>query len=282
MIIVESPGFFTTVQDEGRIGYRHLGIPVSGAMDQKAFCLANALLPNADHKTVFECTYHGPSLRVEMDLCFVVCGAPISISLNGKACTMNKVYEVKQGSLLKLGKVQSGVRSYLRFSVNLLTPKFMGSRSHFYPITPEPMIQKNVLIPLASKHFDFKEQNAKLKVDSAYIDAMQLEVIPGPDWFELPERTRLKLLQESHKVIAQNRMGYRLSSDIHYQATRLLSQVVIPGMVQLAPGGELLIATADCQVTGGYLQVLQLTADALSILVQKAEGSVLTFRNKLH
>lgn len=282
MIIVESPGFFTTIQDEGRIGYRHLGIPVSGAMDQKAFCLANALLPNSDHKTVFECTYYGPSLRIEMDLCFVVCGAPISISLNGKACSMNKVYMVKQGSLLELGKVRSGVRSYLRLSVDLLTAKFMGSRSHFYPITPEAMIQKNALIPLGGRNFDFKAQNAKIKVDSGYIDSMQLEVMPGPDWLELPEKTRSKLLQESHKVIAQNRMGYRLSSEIYCQAKRLLSQLVIPGMVQLAPGGQLLIATADCQVTGGYLQVLQLTADALSTLVQKTEGSVLTFRNRLH
>ena len=80
-------------------------------------------------------------------------------------------------------------------------------------------------------------------------------------------------------VEAQNRMGYRLSSKVKVNAPALMSQLVIPGMVQLTPGGKLLVATADCQVTGGYLQVLQLETTSLNSLVQKREGDVLTFRN---
>ncbi len=44
MIEVIDPGFYTSIQDRGRMGYRHLGIPISGAMDRKAFDLANLLL----------------------------------------------------------------------------------------------------------------------------------------------------------------------------------------------------------------------------------------------
>ena len=87
-------------------------------------------------------------------------------------------------------------------------------------------------------------------------------------------------MDESHRVEAQNRMGYRLTSSVKVNAPALLSQLVVPGMVQLTPGGKLLVATADCQVTGGYLQVVQLDASSLNSLVQKREGEVLTFRNK--
>ncbi len=76
-------------------------------------------------------------------------------------------------------------------------------------------------------------------------------------------------MEETHKVLAQNRMGYRLSSTIVVTAPQLLSQLILPGMVQLTPSGEILIATADCQVSGGYLQVLCLSEEALAVLVQK-------------
>ena len=73
-------------------------------------------------------------------------------------------------------------------------------------------------------------------------------------------------------------MGYRLSSELKNDFCNLSSKVVIPGIVQLTPGGEIIIATADCQVTGGYLQILLLTEDSLSNLVQKPEGSEVKFR----
>ena len=76
-------------------------------------------------------------------------------------------------------------------------------------------------------------------------------------------------------------MGYRLKGNFTIDSKALLSQLVLPGRVQLTPSGELLIATADCQVTGGYLQILQLKAEALASLVQKREGEALTFRNIL-
>ena len=73
-------------------------------------------------------------------------------------------------------------------------------------------------------------------------------------------------------------MGYRLTSKLKNDFYNLRSKVVIPGIVQFTPGGEIIIATADCQVTGGYLQILILTDDSLSKLVQKSEGSEIKFR----
>jgi allophanate hydrolase subunit 2 len=59
MITVVRAGPLTTVQDRGRFGYAHLGVPRSGALDQPAAALANALVGNAASAAVLETT-HGP------------------------------------------------------------------------------------------------------------------------------------------------------------------------------------------------------------------------------
>lgn len=47
-IKVIQPGLSTTIQDGGREGFYHLGIPPSGAMDQYAMKAANLLVGNPE------------------------------------------------------------------------------------------------------------------------------------------------------------------------------------------------------------------------------------------
>lgn len=279
MIIVESPGYCTTLQDKGRFGFRHLGVPVAGPMDRQAFELANALLPHEKDSCVFECTLIGPRFRLEKKIRFVVTGAPIAVWLNGVEVAMNKVYTAPANSSLELGKVHKGIRSYLRFEAELISPEVLESKSFYVPITSQKSIAKGDIFPYLLTSVQEEKNNAQLRVNDHYIVATSLTVSAGPDWALLTKEQQDLLLSEPHKIEAQNRMGYRLSSKVKVNAPALLSQLVIPGMVQLTPGGKLLAATADCQVTGGYLQVLQLESTSLNSLVQKKEGEILTFRN---
>lgn len=279
MIIVKSPGYCTTLQDKGRFGFRHLGVPVAGPMDRQAFELANALLPHEKDSCVFECTLIGPRFRLEKKIRFVVTGAPIAVWLNGVEVAMNKVYTAPANSSLELGKVHKGIRSYLRFEAELISPEVLESKSFYVPITSQKSIAKGDIFPYLLTSVQEEKNNAQLRVNDHYIVATSLTVSAGPDWALLTKEQQDLLLSEPHKIEAQNRMGYRLSSKVKVNAPALLSQLVIPGMVQLTPGGKLLAATADCQVTGGYLQVLQLESTSLNSLVQKKEGEILTFRN---
>lgn len=280
MIKFISSGFYTSIQDAGRQGFRHLGVPLSGPMDQTAFALANALLPHPADQCVFECTMIGPTLKITEAMRFVLTGASIEAWLDNRPLEMNKVYQTTVGSELKLGRVTQGLRTYLRFEAVLDLPLYFGSKSFFTPITKQPRLQKGDMIMLQTRPETLRQNNASLRVDSSYLAATELAVNFGPDWEMLSAQAQTQLLTEAHTVEAQDRMGYQLSSSVHFNAPKLLSQLVLPGMVQLTPGGKLLVATADCQVTGGYLQVLQLTPKALDALVQKAEGKKLTFRNK--
>ena len=62
-IDVLKPGLATSVQDAGRIGYYHLGIPLSGALDQASYLLANLLVGHEETAAVLECTLLAPELR---------------------------------------------------------------------------------------------------------------------------------------------------------------------------------------------------------------------------
>ena len=281
MIKVIAAGFFTTIQDEGRFGFRHLGIPVAGPMDSRAFKLANALLPLNDDQTVLECTLTGPTLEIIVPLRFVVTGAIVPIDLAGQSCGMNQVHFAPKGSVLRIGKVKAGVRFYIRFEVIFDLPKYFESTSFNSALGSPLRIKKGDLLQLDFSPHHTTNTHTKITVAQDYLSSVLLEVRPGPDWDFLTTAQQQKLLEEPHKVLAHNRMGYRLSSSTSVAAPQLLSQLILPGMVQLTPSGELLIATADCQVSGGYLQVLYLTEEAQAILVQKREGELLTFRNKL-
>ena len=282
MIEVLSPGFYTTIQEVSRQGFRHLGVPLSGPMDQTAFTVANALLPHPMDQCVLECTMIGPTLKIRAELRFVLTGATVEAWLDDRPLEMNKVYQTAVGSELKLRKVIKGLRTYLRFEAVLDLPIYFGSKSFFEPITKQHRLKKGDSIALQSQPETLSQNNASLRVDSSYLSATELAVNFGPDWEMLPAQSQEQLLAEEHSVEAQDRMGYQLSTSVRFNAPKLLSQLVFPGMLQLTPGGKLLVATADCQVTGGYLQVLQLTPRALDVLVQKSEGEKLTFQSKLH
>src|SRR5699024_9728640 len=81
-VLVRSGGLYTTVQDTGRAGHYHIGMPPSGAMDTYAAVAANILVGNADGAGVLEATYVGPKLEFTDDRVVAVTGADAPVTLN--------------------------------------------------------------------------------------------------------------------------------------------------------------------------------------------------------
>ena len=271
-------GYYTSVQDRGRYGWRYYGVPVSGPVDRRAFALANALLPVEDDSSVLECHFLGPKIRFCVPLAFVITGALVKAHLNGKLLHRHEIYSAQAGDVLDVGKVQKGLRVYLKFSAKLNAPRPMGSSAMFVPITPKARFADGDTIQ-GEPIFAQKQANAHIKVNDDYLHEHGLVVSPGPDFAALHATAQAKLLKTPFTVRAQSRMGYRLSGSFHAKASaHLASQLVVPGLVQLTPSGELLVAMADAQVTGGYMQVLQLSPVAQNILSQKREGDSIKFR----
>jgi len=173
--------------------------------------------------------------------------------------------------------VKAGLRCYLKFEGTFNIPKILNSKSFYYPITKSKSVNDGEKYDFISKTQDINSKIIKLKISKNSFTKKTLFARRGPDWHFLTDEIKKQIINEVYFIKSQNRMGYRLTSKLKNDFYNLRSKIVIPGIVQFTPGGEIIIATADCQVTGGYLQILLLTIDSLSNLVQKPEGSEVKF-----
>ena len=73
-LMILKPGMLSTFQDLGRFGHQHLGVSVTGAMDQRAHQLANLLVGNDPGLATLEITLTGPTIRFTKPCCIALCG----------------------------------------------------------------------------------------------------------------------------------------------------------------------------------------------------------------
>ncbi|MBC7415350.1 MAG: urea carboxylase [Herminiimonas sp.] len=132
-IDILSAGVHTSVQDwPGRLGYWDVGVPPSGPMDSLALRLANRLVGNREGAAALEITVAGPTLCFRSEHRIVVTGAPMELSLDGRALPMGHVQTVQAGQTLRIGKVQgAGCRAYLAVAGGLDVPDYLGSGATF-------------------------------------------------------------------------------------------------------------------------------------------------------
>ena len=72
-------------------------------------------------------------------------------------------------------------------------------------------------------------------------------------------------------------MAYQLKEPLENELTSIITSLVLPGTVQLTPSGKLIILMRDCQTTGGYPRILQLSEDSINRLAQKFTGDKINF-----
>lgn len=130
-IEVKKPGLLTSVQDQGRSGYYHLGIPPSGAMDQLSFRAANLLVGNNETAAVLECALMGPELTFSEATHVAVTGAQMAPSIDGEAQPTDTVLAVGAGQTLTFGFATAGARAYLAIAGGIDVPVALGSRSTY-------------------------------------------------------------------------------------------------------------------------------------------------------
>ena len=104
MLKVLRPGLLTTIQDAGRFGWYHIGMPPSGAMDQFSFRTGNLLVGNDQGAATLETTFLGPDLEAAADVTVAVTGAPLELRLNGQPAPMWVALALKAGDRLQCGR----------------------------------------------------------------------------------------------------------------------------------------------------------------------------------
>ncbi|MFE3285855.1 biotin-dependent carboxyltransferase family protein, partial [Streptomyces sp. NPDC059233] len=128
-LLVIRPGALTTVQDRGRPGHAHLGVPRSGALDTAAHALANRLLGNPADAAALETTLDGVALRALAATTVAVTGAPCSVRVDGRPVAWGAPVRLAPGAELEVGRAESGLRSYVAVRGGLAVAPVLGSRS---------------------------------------------------------------------------------------------------------------------------------------------------------
>tara|TARA_R110002167_G_scaffold54785_6_gene156046 strand:- start:1251 stop:2090 length:840 start_codon:yes stop_codon:yes gene_type:complete len=277
MLKVLKSGFFTSIQDAGRFGYRDKGVPVSGVMDSWTVSKLNMLLENKHDAAVLEITMTGPTLLFEEQTHIAIGGAEMSATLNNKPMRNNRIYRIAAGDIVSFGRLLKGLRSYLAIKGGFLSKSVLGSRSMYFPIT-----SKNHLPDRAEVHYEqestFEPKISEYQADDL-LDETVLEVHQGPEYHILADKQLENLFFRDFTVAKENnRMAYQLKETIGGHDTTMLTSATLSGSVQLTPEGKLIILMKDGQTTGGYPRVLQLSDHAISLLAQKKFGDSISFK----
>jgi biotin-dependent carboxylase-like uncharacterized protein len=273
VITVVRAGPLTTIQDQGRPGYAHLGVPRSGALDQWALRRANALVGNPPSAAALETTLLGCALRFDEPARVAVAGAQAVVKLD-KAVVEAEVIEVPAGSVLDVGRATRGVRSYVAVGGGLDVEPVLGSRSTdtLSGLGPAKLVN-GMTLPVGMLSGSFT-------ADSPHShDQLELGVWVGPrdDWFSGRD-----LFDTAYEVTPMsNRVGCRLKGAPLTRARHgeLASEGVVLGAIQVPADGQPLIFLADHPTTGGYPVIG--VVDDVTPLAQARPGSTVRFR-ELH
>lgn len=308
-IEVIRPGLLSTVQDEGRVGYRRYGIHVGGVMDTFAARAANMLVGNTRHAAVLEMTMTGPELRIRESLLISLCGADLTATVDHQPVPLWRPVLLRAGSVLKFSQCRHGLRGYMAIAGGLSVPEVMGSRSTDLKTglggvkgrslraadvlsTGQPSIEAQAWL---QRMESFAEKRGHQTMASAwflsereqpnYYGRPVIRVMPGKDSSQFREASLERFYTERYVVSPQSdRMGYRLqgsSLELDHPLDRL-SEAVTCGTVQVPPDGKPIILMADHQTIGGYPVIAQVSRVDMPILAQTRPGTRIAFEQITH
>ncbi len=277
---VLEPGAFALVQDLGRPGYAHLGVPPSGALDIGALRLANRLVGNPESHAGIESTLGGLSVRAAASCTAAVTGPPVRVHVDGRDVGSHAPLPLRAGQTLTIGVPASGLRCYLAVSGGIAVSEALGSRSRdvLSGIGPDPLAGGMVL-PLGEP----VGVPSGVDVLAAWTPPAEL-VVPvtlGPrdDW--LADAAALSVWWTV--TPESNRVGLRLDGPALRRApafadAELPSEGVVTGAVQVPPSGLPVIFLADHPTTGGYPVAAVVRRSALDALAQARPGTRIRLR----
>lgn len=281
MIEVVRPGPLATVQDLGRPGRAHLGVPRSGAADQRAFRLANRLVGNPEGAAGVEFTFGGAALRFHRRAWIAVTGAPVTLRIDGRAHGMNAPCFAAAGALVEFGTPTSGLRSYVAVRGGVAVDEVLGSRSTdlLSGLGPAPLAPGDRL-PIGSAA-GLQHINVDVVPAAALPETPVLRILPGPrdDWFT---HDALPTLTSTPYEVSpdSNRVGVRLNGPplVRARDGELGSEGMVLGSLQVPPSGLPIIFLADHPTTGGYPVVAVLASASVAEAAQLRPGQKLRFR----
>ncbi|NVO58527.1 biotin-dependent carboxyltransferase [Rhodobacteraceae bacterium B1Z28] len=265
-----SPGLSTSIQDLGRPGYFHLGIPIGGAMDRFALRCANMLVGNPEGAAGFEVIFMGPDIEFGRDALVAVTGAELPPKVDGEPQSTWTAFPVKEGQTLSFDFLKSGARAYIAVNGGIDTPPALGSRST-YPIgalggIEGRAVQAGDIIPLGEADAFEPGLSVPKSMRRGPGTPAELRVLPGLYWHRLTEGAQAGFFADDWSVAPEaDRMGYRFKGGSALEfvdreqpfgagadPSNIVDGCYSYGSIQVPGGLEPIVLHRDAVSGGGY------------------------------
>lgn len=269
---VIKPGLSTTVQDLGRPGYYHIGIPISGGMDMLSLAAANLLVGNPSGAAVLEVVFMGPELEFTDDATVAVTGANLPPKVDGNEQAGWTTFAVKKGQVLSFGFLKAGARAYIAISGGLDVPTVLGSRSTYTLGAlggfQGRKLQAGDVLPvgIGTGVAGRSVPNSFRRVPGA---PAELRMLPGLYWHRITEAAGKGFFEDIWKVAPEaDRIGYRFKAGRTLEfvpreqpfgagsdPSNIVDACYPYGSVQVPGGTEPIVLHRDAVSGGGYFMV---------------------------
>ena len=283
-LLVENPGWMTTVQDLGRPGFGALGVSPSGAADPVALRLGNLLVGNESGAAALELTLVGGRYLFPEGGIIALAGADFGAKLNGQPIEMWIPHAVRPGGTLELGLTRAGARCYLCIAGGIYADEFLGSSST-HLLSGLGGFAGRALRKGDALQFGAPEQRTRRRRISAQVletlkPGKCLRVTRGPqaDWFS--EATVRAFYEGTFRVSEDSdRLGLRLEgASLALKLPReMISEGVSLGAVQVTPSGQPIVLFVEQQTAGGYPKIANVIGADLHCIGQLRPRDEITF-----
>jgi biotin-dependent carboxylase-like uncharacterized protein len=294
MIEILSNSALSTVQDLGREGGMRWGVGTSGAMDPLALAVGNLLLGNEESAAGIEVPVFPFRARFVEDCAFAITGADCAATLDGRPLMAWGSYEARGGQVLTLGLPQPAAwraaRAYVCLAGGVDVPPVLGSRSTqlrgaFGGLDGRALRKGDTLRAGAPGRaarrtgIGVVPPALQLPLDAGGCPAVR--VLPAAEYECYTPASRDAFWRTEWKVTPQSdRYGYRLAGEAALQpvaALEMRSHGIVPGVIQVPPGGQPIVQMRDAQPSGGYPKIGTVIEADLWRLGQSPIGSRVRF-----
>lgn len=277
-VLKAGPGL--SLQDAGRPGFLAKGLSRGGAVDPMALAEGAALLGQPPETALaVEMAGAGGRFRAEgADLLIALTGAPMSAAIDGTPIAWSASHLLPQGAELTLGGVRRGSYGYLNVA-GLDAPELLGARSAHLGAGIGAWLASGdrlACVPAPGAGGMMIEPEDRFS-------GGEIRVLPSvqTDRFDAATRDRLEKT-EFRKDARASRMGVRMahagrgfSSTEHLS---ILSEIIVPGDIQVIGDGSPFVLLNECQSMGGYPRIATVISADLPKVAQAGPGDAIRFR----
>jgi biotin-dependent carboxylase-like uncharacterized protein len=281
------PGTHTAVQDSGRVGYRDVGVPISGPLDRVSLALANALVGNSHGEAALEIALRGPILEVTATsarLALVGGERDLRIEIgDGRSCPSGQSIRLRRGDRMHVAPSSASPCAYLALEGGFDLPSCLGSISTYrrggIGGIHGRALQSDDIVPLRVNDVPLRnELGLRRPYDPGHDQTIRVVLGPQQDCFL--ESAITTLVSEEFAISLQSdRMAFRLDGPklAHLNGYNMVSDGIVPGSIQVLGSGQPVVLLADAQTIGGYPKIATVISTDLPVLARRPPASPVRF-----